>query len=187
MKSQSKNDLLDMLEGKVEAHISETVKIFQNLPEAELCRPSDTNGWSIAQCLEHLNSYSHYYLPHLRAVMEKPRGENGPPVFTSGWLGSYFTRLMDPNQGKRKMKAFNAHIPSADLDAYAVVAEFILHQEEMLQLIRAARKADLNTRIPISISKWIRLKAGDVLQFVIAHDERHILQAKRNLPPSLKS
>lgn len=103
-------------------------------------------------------------------------------TFKSSWLGAYFIKMMDPETGKKKYKAFKGHIPAPDLDAYAVVAEFIQQQENLLIFLKEARSADLNSiRIPISIARFITLKLGDVFQFIIAHDERHIRQAMRNV------
>lgn len=93
--------------------------------------------------------------------------------------------MMDPETGKRKFKAFKGHIPASELDAYAVVAEFVQHRERLLVYLKQARSANLNAiRIPISIARFITLKLGDVFQFIIAHDERHIRQALRNLSVS---
>ncbi|MCB0619155.1 MAG: hypothetical protein KDC41_10725, partial [Saprospiraceae bacterium] len=65
------------------------------------------------------------------------------------------------------MKAFKGHIPERDLDAPAVIAEFIQQQETLLKLIRKARQVDLRAiRIPISLTSLIRLKLGDVFQFL---------------------
>lgn len=48
--------------------------------------------------------------------------------------------------------------------------------------LRKAQATDINaTRVPVSISKRIRLKLGDTFRFLIAHNERHILQAKKHL------
>jgi hypothetical protein len=80
------------------------------------------------------------------------------------------------------MKTFKAYTPPPSLDAYAVVAEFIQQQETLLSYLRQAHDSDLNKiRIPVSIAKFIRLKLGDVFQFIIMHNERHLLQAKNNL------
>jgi hypothetical protein len=96
--------------------------------------------------------------------------------------------MMEPGTGKRKMKAFKNHIPSPHLDAYAVAATFIQQQETLLQYLKQAGKADLNRiRIPVSIAKFIKLNLGDVFQFLIAHNERHIRQAKRNLPQEVSN
>ncbi|MDJ1469929.1 DinB family protein [Xanthocytophaga flava] len=183
MKPVLKDQLLDSLEEQVEKHLRQCVEQFQNLSEDILLAPATNGGWSIAQCLEHLNSYGKYYLPQIQKGLTKVQLKPNVETFRSTWLGRYFTRMMDPQTGTRKYKAFKGHIPDQNLNPYAVVAEFIQQQETLLAYIRQARHVDLNCiRIPISILQWIRLKLGDVLQFLIAHNERHIVQAQRNIP-----
>ena len=182
MKGVISNQLLDTLEKRVELHMQEAVSRFQNMTEQQLLAPAANGGWGIAQCLDHLNSYGHFYLPEIKKAMDAHRQEGSRGVFKSSWLGAYFTRMMEPGTGKRKMKAMKGHIPTANLDARAVVAEFIRQQEILQDYLQQAMKVDLNSiRIPVSIAKWIRLKLGDVFQFIIAHNERHVLQAKRNV------
>ena len=176
--------LIDQLETQVDFHLMEAITRFQNLDNDTLLKPSVSGGWSIAQCLEHLNRYGHYYLPEIRSRLELNKSKSNDDVtFRSTWLGSYFTKMMDPRTGTKKIKAFKEYKPAPDLDAHAVVSEFISQQETLLQLLRASRSSDLEKiRIPISIAKFIRLKLGDVFQFIIAHNERHVRQAMRNLP-----
>lgn len=183
MKAQNKPALLQQLDNRVEQHIADAVALFQNQSHEILNMPSATGGWSIAQCLDHLNSYGHYYLPRMRDQMKAaPRAEKDH--FTSSWIGAYFTKMMDPATGKRKYKAFKGHIPPSNLDAAAVVREFIRQQEMLHALLREGMHKDLDAiRIPISILPLIRMKAGDVFQFMIAHNERHMQQAKCNLVP----
>lgn len=178
MQAINKQQLLDTLEQQVDIHLQQAVSVYQNLSGDVLNKPSATGGWSVAQCLEHLNSYGDYYLPQIEKALHNKQSNS--TTFTSGWLGDYFTKSMDPTAGK-KMKALKGHIPAAALDVHKVVAEFIHQQETLLRYLRTAHNADLNVRIPITISKLIRLKLGDVFQFLIMHDERHIQQANRNL------
>jgi len=180
MKAVDKTALLAQLENTVENHLQVVVHDFQNRSEEELNKPSVTGGWSVAQCLEHLNSYGRFYLPELQKALSKA-GRVEQKEFKSTWLGGYFKEMMDPKTSTRKYRAFKNHIPSASLEAGKVVAEFIQQQEELLGYLRMAHDRDLNKRIPISITRFIRLKMGDVFQFLIAHDERHLKQAKRNL------
>ncbi len=175
-----KTDLLNKLEQQTEEHLKTAIQVFQNLNELELLRPSQTGGWSIAQCLWHLNSYAWYYLPAIEKGMLNK--SHGSPIFKSTLLGSYFTRLMEPKTGTRKFKAFHLHVPPQELKGYEVVAEFIKQEEWLLKCLREAKQADLNKiRIPISISNLIRLRLGDVFGFYVAHHERHIQQALRNV------
>ncbi|MFD2247518.1 DinB family protein [Pontibacter ruber] len=182
MKAVSKEQLLRRLEDTVEQHLQETVSIFQNLPEDDLLKPAANGGWSIAACLAHLNSYGNFYLPRIKAGVAGQKGKPADATFRSSWIGRFFIGMMDPATGNRKYKAIAAHLPPADLDAYAVVREFIRQQEELLLCLRSCQHVNLNsTRIPTSVLSWLYLKLGDVLQFLIAHNQRHLLQARRNL------
>lgn len=181
MKAVNKFDLLSSLESEVERHLQEAIKNFQNMTTDELLRPASNGGWSIAQCLEHLNRYGNYYLPQIKKGLDEYKGGSSE-TFSSTWLGSYFTKMMDPRTGKGRMKTFKDYAPSQELDAHAVVAEFLDQQERLLLYLKKSKCADLNAiRIPISIMKWVRLRLGDVFQFIIAHNERHMVQAKRLL------
>lgn len=182
MKSIENQLLISHLEDRVELHLKESICLFQNLHESVLLKPASNGGWSIAQCLEHLNTYSRYYLPVIKKTLINQPQKEGSMVFKSSYLGAYFTQLMEPKENMKKLKAAKNHSPNTNLDAYAVVAEFIEHQEELLNLLKQSVAIDMNAiRIPISITKWTRLKLGDVFQFLIAHNQRHIVQAKRNL------
>lgn len=181
MNKIDKIELLDALENEVEKHLQAVIHTFQNLNEGVLLEIPENGGWNIAQCFEHLNSYGHYYLPEIKkALALHPENAQGS-TFKSTWLGGYFTKMMQPSN-IRKYKAFKDHIPAVSLDCHKVLAEFIEQQETLLSYLKQARNADLDKiRIPISIAKWVRLKLGDVFQFIIAHEERHIQQAQRVL------
>jgi hypothetical protein len=180
MKTVNKESLLNALEATVERHLQDVLQDFQNLPDSALLRPAANGGWSIAQCLEHLNRYGNYYLPQIQKRIVDHVNRPPSATFSSTWLGNYFTKMMQP--GKGKMKTFKAYAPPPSLDAHAVVTEFVQQQETLLSCLRQAHDANLDTvRIPVSIAKFVRLKIGDVFQFVIMHNERHLMQAKRNL------
>lgn len=179
MKAIQKTALLKDLHETVDLHLCEVTRIFQNLTSEQLLRHPAPGSWNAAQCFEHLNKYGAYYLPQIRKAIEGSESSKSDDAFVSSWLGSYFTKMMDPNTGKKKIKTFKEYIPVSQLDAHSVVAEFIHQQETILKYLDQAKVADLNRRIPISLTKLIRLKLGDVLQFVIAHNARHLEQAKR--------
>ncbi len=56
--------------------------------------------------------------------------------------------------------------------------EFETGQLELLNIIESAAKINIRkAKIPISISKIVRLRFGDALLFVVYHNERHVQQA----------
>lgn len=179
--------LLDQLQEQTERYLQKAVGEWQMLsPEHLSFRPAP-DAWSAAQCLEHLNIYGRHYLPAIEKAIQQGKASGKKPAqrFHAGWLGAYFTQLMQPRQGgvlKSKMKAPKNAVPAAQPDPQRMLAEFIDQQEKMLELLRDAANVDLNAlRVPISLSPWIRLILGDTFGFVIAHIERHVLQADRSL------
>ncbi|MCY7350022.1 MAG: DinB family protein [Cytophagaceae bacterium] len=158
---------------------------FSALSDAYLLQPPTPAQWSIAQCLEHLNSYGHYYLPMLKKATERGETARMPAqnVFKSGWLGNYFAKSMQPKADGAiglKMQAVKNHRPVMHLDAQAVLAEFLNQQRQLVDLLRRAQRVNIGQlRVPISIARWITLSVGDTFRFLIAHQQRHVLQAQR--------
>ena len=172
------------LQEMVELHLHQAISIYQNSSEARLNSPSYKGGWSVAQCLSHLNTYGDFYLPQLVTAL---KNQPGRPVslVKRGWLGNYLIKMMDPSRKTTRYKAMKKHLPKKEVNAHQIVADFIEQQEHLLKLLDLAGRSDLNRiRIPTSISRMVRLKLGDTLVFLIIHNERHIQQANRNLKVS---
>src|SRR4030095_4272888 len=80
---------------------------------------------------------------------------------------------------KNKMKAMKSYRPDKTPNVEAVFNEFLQHQNKLLQLLEVSRRRNLNSiHIPVSISKLIRFKLGDTFRFLIAHEQRHMIQAR---------
>ena len=156
-------------------------------PHASLLRPPAEGSWNVVQCLDHLNSYSRFYIPGLvRAIEEaEQRGLAATPNFKSGWLGNYFTNLMAPQpNGKPKsaMKAPKGHRPTLQPDVDVVLAAFAADQRSLLQLLSRAEHINIaRVRVATSLTPLIKMSAGDTFRFLIAHEQRHMLQALRAL------
>jgi hypothetical protein len=88
---------------------------------------------------------------------------------------------MLPKEGqvKNKMNSPTSHQASKDPDSHEMIEEFLTQEYLLLELLVQAETVDLNKiRIPISLTKLIKLKLGDVFNFIVAHHERHFLQIK---------
>ncbi len=174
---------LEDLQKQTESIIQQALSEWQMLPPEVLAQKPGPDQWSAAQCLEHLNIYSRYYLPAIEKAMTA--GKRGRPsaTYRPGWLGSYFTKLMQPKENgtlKSKMQSPKNAVPATAPDPRATLAEFIDHQETLLKLLDRASGVNIGRlRIPISIAPWIRLKLGDTFAFLIGHEQRHALQIVR--------
>lgn len=154
---------------------------FINLSEEELNRRIHETGWSVLECIEHLNLYGNFYLPEITRRI-KSSATTPEQLFKSGWLGNYFANSMLPKERLNKMKTFREMNPiNSKLDKQ-VLNTFIEQQKNMLELLVKAEKVSLNkVKTGISISKLIKLKLGDTLRVVIYHNKRHIVQAQKVL------
>ena len=77
------------------------------------------------------------------------------------------------------MKASKYYTPDKGANVDTIFKEFFQHQNKLLQLMDVAGRRNLNSiRIPITISKLIRLKLGDMFRFLVAHEQRHMIQAR---------
>jgi hypothetical protein len=185
MPTFNSNQLINDLQQQTEGFLNEAVQQWQMLPPATMLHKESPEKWSATQCLMHLNSYGDYYLPAIAKTIDEALSKKwlNTTDFKSSWIGNYFTELMLPKDAAgtvKKMKAPKNHTPLANNNSDAAIATFIDQQEIMLQLLEKARGIDLRkAKTPISISKLIKLPVGDTFRFLIAHNYRHVLQAKR--------
>ena len=158
---------------------------IQYLPDAHLSRQPQAGKWSIAQVLGHLNSYNRYYLPEINKALQKGSKHKPNPLFKPGWFGNYFTKMMQPGKDgvvANKMQSPKDHRPAEKLNAKTVISEFINGQQKLLNYLQQAERTDMaKLKVPISISRFIKLKLGDTFRFLIAHQLRHFVQLKQVL------
>lgn len=162
-----------------------TVRELFEVHPAEVCefRPSEKK-WSARECIGHLNKTLGFYLPAIREQIDKSRakGQKANEKFRPGFLGERMTRMMAPRNGviRNKVRTSGPFLPAADSlqQSRATLVNFESLMGEFRELVAEAGEVDLGkTRVPTPF-KIIRLKLGDAFPFVLAHSERHILQAQ---------
>jgi DinB superfamily len=177
------NELIEQLQANVR-HLILTTGYLRTENIRVLTLQPAAGKWSVAQVLEHLNSYGRYYLPAIEKSMACSN-RTAKEWFKAGWLGDYFTRIMRPGFDGRianKMKAPKDHSPVLVLDINAVINTFMEQQLTLLKLLEEAKRKDIGKiRTSISISRFIKLKTGDTFRFLIAHQQRLFVQINNTL------
>jgi uncharacterized damage-inducible protein DinB len=180
MKKFKSEELINQLQADVKQIIA-AAEHLQTADPVKLNYCPEEGSWSVAQVLEHLNAYNRHYLPAIEKSMIHISKDTSA-WFIPGFWGNYFTKMMMPGnvyEIKNKMKASKNFIPDKGANVEAVFKEFFQHQNRLLQLLDVARRRNLNSiRIPISINKLVRLRLGDMFRFLIAHEQRHMIQAR---------
>jgi len=183
MKKFKADELIDKLQNDVKQMIAAAEHLLQ-ADAVKLTYTPEEGSWSVVQCLEHLNAYNRYYLPQIdKSVAHISKDLNA--WFIPGFWGDRFTKMMAPtnvHEIKKKMKAPKGYRPDKSLNVDAVFKEFFEHQNKLLRLLDISRKRNLNSiYIPITISRLIKLKLGDTFRFLVAHEQRHMIQARNAL------
>ena len=180
MKKFKSEELINQLQADVKQIIA-AAEHLQTADPVKLNYCPHEGSWSVTQVLEHLNAYNRYYLTAIEKSMIHISKDTSA-WFIPGFWGNYFTKMMMPKnvyEIKNRMKTSKGFAPTKGLNVDTVFKEFFQHQNKLLQLLDVARRRNLSTiKVPVSISKLVRLKLGDVFRFLIAHEQRHMIQAR---------
>lgn len=152
-------------------------------------QPSE-GAWSIAQCIEHLNVTARMYLPSLDEGIAEAirRGLYAVGPFTYNWIGRFVVRSMEP-PARVKMKTPEPFVPTEKRPRHDIMAAFRAYQVQFIDRLRQANGLDLaRARVKSPASRWLRLPLGSGFALILAHERRHLWQARqvaqaRGFPP----
>ena len=170
--------LIHDLRESTQKQISQTENLHLLTNEELNWRPGE-DSWSILECLEHLNLYGDFYIPEMEKSIKRSNTVC-QKNFRSGILGNYFAKAMLPREKLNKMKTFKSKNPIGSALDKTTIKRFIRQQKQLLDLLNQAKKIDLSkTKTGTTISRFVKLKIGDVFRVVIYHNERHLVQINK--------
>jgi hypothetical protein len=166
-----------------ERNIQLLTQKFAGLSEAQLRWKPNEDTWSLLEIAAHLNQYAAFYHTAFNRRLEKTRfrepRENfvSSPLGRSAWISM---KLGNAKNVKRKFNAPKAYNPTVTPEIVTGddLTTLLQGQKELLQILESAAQVNIRkVKVPISISKIVRLRLGDALLFVAYHNERHMQQA----------
>lgn len=175
--------LVEELKGITQRNIDLLKARFSHLSDQQKNWKKDSESWSINEVFAHLNQYAEYYHSTIAKKLERTRFREPKDVFISSPLGRSAWKSMKLGHAqniKRKFKAPKNYNPNLhpELVTGKDLENFEKGQEELLSIIDRSTQVNLRkVKIPISISKIVRLRLGDALLFIVYHNERHMQQA----------
>lgn len=156
---------------------------FGGMSEQQLrWKPNDAT-WNLSEIFAHLNEYARFYHEAFLNRIEKTRFRQPREQFVSSPLGRsawMSMKLGNARNIKRRFNAPKAYNPSVNPSLVTGHdRETLLEsQHELIHILERCMEVNLRkVKVPISISKIIRLRLGDALLFVAYHNERHFQQA----------
>ncbi len=180
MQQINSEELINHLLKVTQDHISFSENLLKH-DDIVLHHKADEKTWNILECIEHLNLYGDYYLPQISQSIKQNKSNNSL-IFYKGVLGNYFAKSMLPVKGMKKMNTFKSKNPINKKLTKDCILRFIDQQKQLIVLLNLSKNINLNAiKIPITISRFIKLKLGDIFLFVINHNSRHIYQIENIL------
>lgn len=174
--------MLDQLEAIKEGGAA----LAAGLTDAQFNWQPGPGRWSIGQNLNHLNVGDVKVLPAFdRAIADgRTKALTSPGPFRYGWFSRWMVREMEPPP-KRQMKTPLKGSAGENHRAADVLREFARVRDELAKRVRESDGLDLAGIRTISpVNRLLRLPLGAYFAFILAHDRRHLWQARqvRNAP-----
>lgn len=145
-------------------------------------KPSET-GWSVGECVVHLNIVSKGYIPVLDAALTPgaPRGE-GP--YRYNWLTRRFIAALTP--GSRPIPTGGPMKPPqttglrSEIDRDRALSRFDADTDRYLALCTEAEGFDVSRiKVASPFVPILRFNFGGILEALAVHSVRHVAQAER--------
>jgi hypothetical protein len=162
--------------------IKASTKPFLRLTEEQLNFKPGPGSWSIAEIFEHLNICNNIYIRSILSRITTAPDEK-TEEYRSSWLGDWiYEKVMPrPDGSVFKIRARKTmHAGGCLLNGQETLHKFLQQCDMIDDILRHVTTKNLQRiRIPFSFSRLLHLRLGDNLRYLIAHSERHLLQAHR--------
>lgn len=155
---------------------------FSSIPEEHLNQKPNPQKWSVSENFNHLIKVNESYFPLFKKLQN---GSFQAPFisrfsFFSNLFGNMIFKSVSDG-GKKKVKTFPAWLPTSNV-YQNTVTEFLQHQEILANKIEEMEPfADKNVIIHSPVNKLIVYSLPKALDIIIAHEWRHLEQAKQTL------
>jgi hypothetical protein len=174
-------DLQSMLR-QIETNKAEGQAIVAGLTDDQLNWHAAERSWSILDCLEHLNVGVTKTLPAFdRSIAEgRAKGQLSSGPFKYSWFARMMVGSMEPPP-KFRMKAprLIRVVPVTTRRSAEVVPQFLRVRDQLADRVRQADGLDLaRVRLVSPINRLLRMPLGGYFNFILAHDRRHLWQAR---------
>ena len=169
-----------LTENKMVSEASAT--LVSQFSPAQLNWKPDAKIWSMLENFDHLNIIMGMYFPAMEKHLNmlKSRDLKSTDAFKPTWFGKMFVGIVLP-ESTRKMKTVGVFVPQQGTkDPEEVMQQFEKNIAQLDQMIFESDGYALNyKKFASPASALVRLTLGEALWLQVAHNHRHLLQAKR--------
>lgn len=175
---------LEQYRRRYEAAKQVAVELTNGLTDQQFNQRPEAGGWSVAECLHHLQVTGEKLLPRIDEGLQRARARGwlSPGPFRYGWFGNWFVAATGGGElpPRRRYKAPAAYAPSPDRRLAALVPSFSGLQDQLIERLGSADGVDLaRIKLASPVSRLLRLSLGHWFALLAGHQERHLWQARR--------
>ena len=144
-------------------------------------QPRGGEGWSIAQCLDHLATINAFYVKSIRTGVDDAKAHawkrKGP--LKPGFFGALFINSLEPPV-KRRLRAPRGMQPALSKSRDRILTDFRAAHDEIRRLLAEGADLDLNrAQYRNPFLKVVNFRVSTGLLVINAHDRRHLWQAEQ--------
>ncbi len=170
---------------ELHARLAATASAFEQLSSSltneQLYWRAQANSWSISEVMAHLYLTDSSYLRALDKKMAASPLGTGDGIVRTSPFGSVYYRYIKPGSWL-KLPAPKIFRPKPDPISGKGIDFSTFHRHNQQLLERLLGYADKNLEqftFPSPVTKLLRLNMGEALLILIAHHERHLVQAQK--------
>ena len=175
---------LDVLPPLIAAVRADVKSLTTGLSDVQFNWKPTPARWSIAQCIKHLmltgTGGANGQQTAIARLRERGQLSDGPYAYRGipAMMGNMLMGSIEPPV-QRKFKTAKRVIPADHHDLGALVPEFLALQDRFERLIKDAKGVDLGrASVPLGVPLF-SMRLGQNLAFEIAHERRHLWQARQ--------
>jgi hypothetical protein len=164
--------------GAIETDLKQLTSV---LTDAQFHQAPRTGGWSIGDCVEHLVLTGQEFLPKWDAALDEASRLPQQKRLSSRyrWWQRYLLGAIEPPY-KLKAKTRQNFVPHSRLPKDDTVERFMSMHQEFVRRIERARGLDVDRiKVQSPFAGWLRYPLGFSFDFALAHERRHLWQARQ--------
>jgi hypothetical protein len=164
----------------IEEVSADFIKYFGNLSEQQLNYRKQQDQWSIAQCIEHIILMNESYFSIVTAIRENKykAGWNTRIGLLPIYFGKRTLNTVHPDN-KKKFKTITSWQPLNTKPIDEIGMKFIAHQQRLKHIIISSQDlVQTKATIHSPVNKIMVYTLSDAFKIMVAHEQRHLQQAK---------
>jgi hypothetical protein len=164
-----------------EAIAGEANDLTTGLSEVQFIWRPVPGQWSIEECLAHLTMVGQWEVRAIEAAVDqgRTRGLTAPGPFEYSAIERYILRESAPPV-RHEMVAPRRFQPLHGQPVTGVLPTFLHVQSQFIRLLERADGLNLRRiKVATPISRFLKLSLGMMFAQAAAHEQRHMLQARR--------